>query len=94
MERHEGANEAYEAAGLQILELAQSAHSSYVTKNPREQARLVKTVVSNSTFDCGSLSPTHIKPFDVFANGGNGRLARRTGRFPQLVDSRSGVNRD
>ena len=58
------------AAGLQILELAQSAYSSYVTKNPREQARLVKTVVSNSTFDRGSLSPTYIKPFDVFANGG------------------------
>jgi hypothetical protein len=70
MECHEGASEAYEAAGLQILELAQSAYSSYVTKNPREQARLVKTVVSNSTFDRGSLSPTYIKPFDVFANGG------------------------
>jgi hypothetical protein len=27
-------------------------------------------VVSNSTFDRGSLSPTYIKPFDVFANGG------------------------
>ena len=71
MECHESASKAYEAAGLQILELAQSAYSSYVTKNPREQARLVKTVVvSNSTFDRGSLSPTYIKPFDVFANGG------------------------
>ena len=69
MERHEGASQAYETAGLQILELAQSAYSSYVTKNPREQARLVKTVVSNSTFDRGSLSPTYIKPFDVFAKG-------------------------
>jgi hypothetical protein len=38
--------------------------------NPRDQARLVKTVVSNSTFDRGSLSPTYVKPFDVFANGG------------------------
>ena len=51
------------------LELAQSVYSSYVAKNPREQARLVKTVVSNSTFDRGSLSPTYIKPFDVFAKG-------------------------
>ena len=70
MERHELASEAYETAGLQILELAQAAHSSYVTKNPHEQARLVKTVVSNSTFDRRSLSPTYIK-FDVFANGRN-----------------------
>ena len=30
----------------------------------------MKTVVSNSTFDLGTLSPTYIKPFDVFANGG------------------------
>src|SRR5262249_14137974 len=32
-------------------------------------ARLVKTLVSNSTFDRGSLSPTYFKPFDVLANG-------------------------
>jgi hypothetical protein len=43
---------------------------SYVAKNPHEQARLVKTVVSNSTFVRGNLCPTYVKPFDVFANGG------------------------
>ena len=65
MERHEVASQAYETAGLQILELAQTAYSSYVAKNPHEQARLIKTLVSNSTFDRGSLSPTYVKPFDV-----------------------------
>ena len=70
MERHEVASQAYETAGLQILELAQTAYSSYVAKNPHEQARLIKTLVSNSTFDRGSLSPTYVKPFDVFASGG------------------------
>jgi len=35
----------------------------------REQAGLVRTVVSNSMFGRGSLAPTCIKPFDVFANG-------------------------
>ena len=69
MERHEVASQAYETAGLQILELAQTAYSSYVAKNPHEQARLIKTLVSNSTFDRGSLSPTYVKPFDVFAKG-------------------------
>lgn len=58
MERHEGASQAYERAGFQILELAQSAYSSYVAENAREQARLVETVASNSTFDRGSLSST------------------------------------
>jgi len=69
MERHEVATQAYETAGLQILELAQTAYSSCVAKNPHEQARLIKTLVSNSTFDRGSLSPTYVKPFDVFAKG-------------------------
>jgi hypothetical protein len=32
-------------------------------------ARLIKTLASNSTFDRGSLSPTYVKPFDVFAKG-------------------------
>jgi hypothetical protein len=63
------ASHAYETAGLQILELAQTAYSSYVAKNPHEQARSIKTLVSNSTFDRGSLSPTYVKPFDVFAKG-------------------------
>ena len=45
--RHEVASQAYETAGLQILELAQTAYSSYVAKNPHEQARLIKTLVSN-----------------------------------------------
>ena len=55
--------------GSKILELAQTAYSSYVAKNPHEQARLMKTLVSNSTFDRGSLSPTYVKPFDVFVEG-------------------------
>ena len=80
MERYEGASHAYEAAGLQILELAQNAYSSYY-KNPREQARLVKTVVSNSTSDRGSLSPTYIEPFDVF------RECRQTGDWLTVLGS-------
>jgi hypothetical protein len=51
------------------LELAQTAFHRMLRKI-REQARLVKTLVSNSTFDHGSLSPTYIEPFDVLANGG------------------------
>ena len=30
---------------------------------------LAQSAYSNSTFDRGSLSPTYIKPFDVFARG-------------------------
>ena len=79
MERHETAGQAYETAGLQILELAQTAYSSYVAKNPHEQARLVRTLVSNSTFDRGTLTPAYIKPFDVFARGSESMCFPRQG---------------
>jgi len=69
MDRHERAGHEYEATGLQILEFAQNAYSLYVTENPPEQARLVKTLLSNSTFDRGTLCPTYRKPFDLFAKG-------------------------
>ena len=38
-------------------------------EKPDEQARVIKTLVPNATFDRGSLSPTYVKPFDVFAKG-------------------------
>ena len=40
--------------GLLVPELAQTG---YVARNPHEQARLGKTVVSNFTIDGGSLFP-------------------------------------
>ncbi len=91
MERHEVASQAYETAGLQILELAQTAYSSYVAKNPHEQARLIKTLVSNSTFDRGSLSPTYVKPFDVFAKT-NWRLAPQAGFEPATLRLTAGCS--
>jgi len=81
MERHEHASHEYEATGLQILELAQSAYSLYVTENPQEQARLVKTLLSNCTFDRGTLCPTYRKPFDLFAK------AAETGDWLLRLDS-------
>ena len=38
MERHDGASQAYETAGLQTLELARSAYTSDIRKDPHEQA--------------------------------------------------------
>jgi site-specific DNA recombinase len=69
MARHERASRDYEETGVQILELAQSAHSLYVTQNPHDQAKLLKKLLSNCTFDRGSLTATYVKPFDLFAIG-------------------------
>jgi hypothetical protein len=40
-----------------------------IPEQDREQARLVKTLLSNCAFDCGSLCPSYNKPFDLFAKG-------------------------
>jgi DNA invertase Pin-like site-specific DNA recombinase len=48
-----------------ILELAQNAHSLYLTRPPAEQADLLRMVVSNCAIDAVSLYPTYRKPFDM-----------------------------
>ena len=65
--------------GQKILELAKQAGFLYRTQDPTEQRRLLDTVLSNCTFDRGSLCPTYNKPFDLFVRGnetGNWRRGR------------------
>jgi hypothetical protein len=50
-----------------ILELAQSAHSLYVTRKPAEQAELLRKVLSNCSIDAVSLYPTYTYPFDIIS---------------------------
>ena len=69
MARHEQASHNYAATGSAIVELARKAHSLFVEQTPADQARLLRTLVSNSTFDRGSLSVTYVKPFDLLAEG-------------------------
>ena len=57
------------ATAAKILELAKKAEFLYKTQNPTEQRRLLETVLSNCTFDRGSLCPTYSKPFDLFVRG-------------------------
>jgi len=69
MERLERPDAQVAVHGQRLLELAQHAYSQYVTKNRHEQARLVKTLLSNCSFDRLTLNPTYTKPFDLFAKG-------------------------
>jgi site-specific DNA recombinase len=55
--------------GEKILELAKKAGILYKSQDPVEQRRLLETVLSNCTFDRGSLCPTYSKPFDLFVLG-------------------------
>ena len=67
--KHGKASHDYGATGSKILELAKSAHNLFIRQDSHEQARLLKTLVSNCTFDRGSLSVTYVKPFDLLADG-------------------------
>jgi site-specific DNA recombinase len=49
------------------LELAQNAHSLYVTQDPAEQAKLLGLVLSNSEIDEVSVYPKYKMPFDLIA---------------------------
>ncbi len=48
-----------------ILELAQRAHSLYLTRKPAEQADLLKMVLWNCKTDGVTLYPAYRKPFDL-----------------------------
>ena len=67
--RHDHASSSYAATGARILELSQNAHSLYVSQERTEQRRLLNTLLSNCTFERGSLTPTYNKPFDLLAAG-------------------------
>ena len=57
------------ATATQILELAKQAEFLYKSQDPAEQRRLLETVLSNCTFDRGSLTPAYSKPFDLLVRG-------------------------
>jgi len=48
-----------------ILELANKAHSLYVTQKPSEQAKLLKIALLNCSIDAVTLYPTYRKPFEL-----------------------------
>jgi site-specific DNA recombinase len=57
------------ATAEKILELAKQAETLYNLQNSVEQRRLLETVLSNCTFDRGTLCATYSKPFDLLVRG-------------------------
>lgn len=60
-----------------IIELAESAHSIYLTGNDAERAELLRTVLSNCQTDGVSFSPAYRKPFDIIFQRGQNEEWRR-----------------
>lgn len=67
LERLQKASDDQMALGLAILELAKDAHSVFDAMDAMEQAKLLRTVLSNCTLKAGKLSPVFKIPFDVLA---------------------------
>lgn len=65
----EQADRGYVDQGSEILELAQGAHSLYVTQGGSEKRKLLNCVLSNCVIDGLTLYPTYKKPFDLIAEG-------------------------
>jgi site-specific DNA recombinase len=63
--------------GQKAIELAYRAYPLYVKQNPKEQRRLLDTLLSNCTIYNGTLCPTYKKPFDIFAKWGKTNNKRR-----------------
>ena len=63
--KHEYASHDYAVTASRILELAKNAIICSFSRIRRTKRVLLKTLLSNSTFDCGSLSATYRKPFDM-----------------------------
>lgn len=76
---------------VRILELANKAHSLYVTQTPAEKAKLLRMVLSNCAVDAVSVYPTYRKRFDMIferaktRNGGAGESRTPDTQFRKLL---------
>jgi uncharacterized RDD family membrane protein YckC len=81
------------ATAAKILELAKQAENLYKAQDPAEQRRLLETVLSNCTFDRGTLCPTYSKPFDLLVRGNETGDWRRGWDSSQVATSANGASR-
>ena len=83
LERLTGPAPKFDLTANRFLELSKSAYSVYQEQDAAEQRRVLDTVLSNCTFDRGSLCPTYTKPFDIFVE------ANESGNWRREWDSHS-----
>jgi site-specific DNA recombinase len=65
---HQGANQTYLEEGIQLLQLAQRAHTLFQKQEPREKRRLLNFLVSNCSWKEGQLTAVYRQPFDMLVD--------------------------
>ena len=64
---HQTANRSYIEEGVQLLELAHSAHALFESQPATAKRKLLDFVLSNCTWKGGELTAKYLQPFDVLA---------------------------
>jgi site-specific DNA recombinase len=65
---HQQAEEVYMGEGSRLLDLAHNAHRLFQRQSPKEQQRMLKLLLSNSTWKSSGLTTTWRQPFDLIEN--------------------------
>jgi len=68
VEEHQAANRTYLDGGMQLLNLAGRAYDLFRKQEPREQRRLLDSLLANSTRKDNQLAVTYCQPFDMVAD--------------------------
>ena len=63
--RHQNADQAYMTEGSRLLDLAQNAHKIFGRQKAAQQQRMLKLLLSNSTWRDGQLTVQWRQPFDL-----------------------------
>lgn len=67
IDQHQSANRSYMEEGASLLELARNAQRLFAGQEPREKRRLLNFVLSNCTWEDGTVTATFRQPFDLLA---------------------------
>lgn len=67
IERHWNADKSYLGEGIALLDLARDAQRLFTTQEPREKRRLLNFLLSNCTWEGGTVTATFRQPFDMLA---------------------------
>jgi len=67
IERHRAADDSYMDQGIQLLNLAQNAHQLFIAQPAKEKRRLLNFLLSNCTWQQGTLTVEYKEPFDLLA---------------------------
>ncbi len=67
IERHRTADDSYMDQGIQILDLARNAHRLFAAQPAKETRSLLNFLLSNCTWQRGTLAVEYKEPFDMLA---------------------------